>query len=247
MTRDRYRDGVCFVDLSSLTEPALVMPTIAAALGVRELVGESLREAVGRYLRDRRLLLVLDNCEQVLGAAPEVAALMAACQHLRILATSREPLRIRAEREIAVEPLSLPDPGRLPPPAALAQVPAVALFVERAQATSAGFALTADNAAAVAAICQRLDGLPLAIELAAARIKVLPPAALAGPARKAAAFPDRRRARPASAAAHDAGCDRLELRSAHSRGPGSFPPPGGLRRRLHPRRGGGGSPRGSEV
>jgi predicted ATPase/transcriptional regulator with XRE-family HTH domain len=178
VTRDRYRDGVCFVDLSSLTEPALVMPTIAAALGVRELVGESLREAVGRYLRDRRLLLVLDNCEQVLGAAPEVAALMAACQHLRILATSREPLRIRAEREIAVEPLSLPNPGWLPPPAALAQVPAIALFVERAQATSAGFTLTADNAAAVAAICQRLDGLPLAIELAAARIKALPPAAL---------------------------------------------------------------------
>jgi predicted ATPase len=178
VTRDRYHDGVCFVDLSSLTEPALVMPTIAAALGVRELIGESLREAVGRYLRDRRLLLVLDNCEQVLGAAPEVAALMAACQHLRILATSREPLRIRAEREIAVEPLSIPNPGRLPPPAELAQVPAVALFVERAQATSAGFTLTADNAAAVAAICQRLDGLPLAIELAAARIKALPPAAL---------------------------------------------------------------------
>ncbi len=178
VVRDRYRDGVCFVDLSSLTEPALVMPTIAAALGVRELVGELLQESVGRSLRDLRLLLVLDNCEQVLGAAADIAALLAACPRFAVLATSREPLHIRAEREIAVEPLPLPDPGRLPPLAALAQVPAVALFVERAQATSAGFALTVDNAAAVAAICQRLDGLPLAIELAAARIKALPPAAL---------------------------------------------------------------------
>jgi predicted ATPase/transcriptional regulator with XRE-family HTH domain len=176
--RDRYRDGVCFVDLSPLTDPALVMPTIAAALGVRETVGEPLPEAVGRSLRARQLLLVMDNCEQVLGAAADIAALLATSTQFAVLATSREPLRIRAEREFAVEPLPLSDPGRLPPLAELAHVPAVALFVERARATSAGFALTAENAAAVAAICRRLDGLPLAIELAAARTRALPPPAL---------------------------------------------------------------------
>jgi predicted ATPase len=161
-----------------LIEPALVVPTISIALGVRETAGEPLRETVIRHLRERRLLLVLDNCEQVLESASDIATLLAACPNLSILATSREPLHIRAEREIAVAPLPLPDPGRLPPLADLARIPAMALFVERAQAANAGFALTADNAAAVAGICRRLDGLPLAIELAAARIKVLPPAAL---------------------------------------------------------------------
>jgi predicted ATPase/DNA-binding XRE family transcriptional regulator len=174
----RYPDGVCFVDLSPITDPALVVPTIAAALGVREIAGESMRERLSRSLRDQRLLLVLDNCEQVLESAADIAALLAGCPHLAILATSREPLHIRAECEIAVSPLPLPDPARLPPLAELGHVPAVALFVERAHAVSAGFTLTMENAPAVAAICQRLDGLPLALELAAARVKVLPPAAL---------------------------------------------------------------------
>ena len=171
----RYPDGVSFVDLSPLTDPALVVPTIAGALGVREIAGESLRETVSRFLRDRRLLLVLDNCEQVLEAGSDIAALVAACPHLIILATSREPLNIRAEREIAVTPLPLPDPGRLPLLDDLGHVAAVALFVERARGANASFALTAENAPAVAAICRRLDGLPLAIELAAARVKVLAP------------------------------------------------------------------------
>jgi predicted ATPase/class 3 adenylate cyclase len=175
---DRYPDGVFVVDLSLLTEPALVLPSIAVALGVRETVGEPLRDTLIRHLRERHLLLVLDNCEQVLESASDIATLLAACPHLAILATSREPLHIRAEREIAVAPLPLPAPGRLLPPAELATVPAVALFVERAQGAHASFALTAENAAAVAGICRRLDGLPLAIELAAARVKVLPPAAL---------------------------------------------------------------------
>jgi predicted ATPase/transcriptional regulator with XRE-family HTH domain len=174
----RYRDGVFFVDLSALTDPDLVMQTIAATLGVRETADASLWETVSGYVRERQLLLVLDNCEQVLGAASDVAGLLAACQDLEVLATSREPLHIRAEREVAVAPLPLPDPGETPLLAALERNAAVALFVERAVAVSAGFALTADNAAAVAGICQRLDGLPLAIELAAARIKALPPAAL---------------------------------------------------------------------
>jgi len=175
---ERFPAGVFVVDLSLLTDPALVMPAIAVALGVRETAGEPLRETLTRYLKERRLLLLLDNCEQVLESASDIATLLAACPHLSILATSREPLHIRAEREIAVAPLPLPEPGRLPAVAELAGVPAVALFVERAQAANARFALTAENAAAVAGICQRLDGLPLAIELAAARIKVLPPASL---------------------------------------------------------------------
>jgi predicted ATPase/transcriptional regulator with XRE-family HTH domain len=176
--RNRYPDGVCFVDLSPVTDPSLVVPTIAATLGVREIAGESLRVTLNRALRDRRLLVVLDNCEQVLAAAADVASLLAGAQLLAILATSREALRIRAEREVAVSPLSVPTPERLPPLDDLVRIPAVALFVERARAASVGFAVTADNAAAVAAICRRLDGLPLAIELAAARVKVLPPEAL---------------------------------------------------------------------
>jgi predicted ATPase/transcriptional regulator with XRE-family HTH domain len=171
----RYPDGVYFVDLSPLTDPALVVPIVATSLGVRESAGESLRETLGRYLRERRLLLVLDNCEQVLGAASDIAALLAACPNLKILATSREPLHIRAEREVAVAPLPLPDSRRQMPLAELADVDAVALFLERARATSADFAMTVENAPAVAAICRRLDGLPLAIELAAARVRVLSP------------------------------------------------------------------------
>jgi predicted ATPase len=175
---DHYPDGLFFVDLAPITDPYLVVPAIATALGVRETAGEALRETVIRHLRKRHLLLVLDNCEQVLDTATDVATLLAACPNLSILATSREPLHIRAEREIAVAPLPVPDPGRPLPLTDLERVPAMALFVERAQAASAGFVLTAENAPAVAGICQRLDGLPLAIELAAARIKALPPAAL---------------------------------------------------------------------
>jgi predicted ATPase/DNA-binding XRE family transcriptional regulator len=175
---DRYRDGVHFIDLSALTEWRLVLPAIAATLGVRDAADVPLRDTIGGYLRERHLLLVLDNWEQVLGAAPDVAALLAACPRVGILATSREPLHIRAEREFAVAPLPLPDLGGSPSLDDLGQCAAVALFVERAQAARADFALTADNAAAVASICQRLDGLPLAIELAAARTKVLPPPAL---------------------------------------------------------------------
>ena len=174
---DRYPDGVFVIELSSLTDAALVVPAIAATLGVRESTGEPLREALTRYLQERRLLLLLDNCEQVIAAAPDIGALLANCPSLTILATSREPLGLRAEREFPVVPLSLSDP-HVHDNTDLATVPAVALFVERATASLPNFALTADNAADIAAICRRLDGLPLAIELAAARIKVLPPVAL---------------------------------------------------------------------
>ena len=176
--RHRFPDGVVFVDLSPLTDPALVVPAIATALRVGEVAAEPRLQTLSRALRVRRMLVLLDNCEQVLEAAADVAALLATCPEVVILATSRIPLHIRAEREVMVTALSLPTPDRLPPLVELACVPAVALFVERARAARADFALTTGNAMAVAAICQRLDGLPLAIELAAARVKMLPPPAL---------------------------------------------------------------------
>jgi predicted ATPase len=155
------------------------LAAVAVALGVRETPGSPLDGALRAAVRGRDLLLVLDNCEHVVGAAGELAAdLLAAAPALRILATSRTPLRLRGEQEIPVPPLALPDLDALPPVATLAGVPAVRLFVERARAVRPDFALTPVNAAVVAEICARLDGLPLALELAAARLKVLSPAAL---------------------------------------------------------------------
>jgi predicted ATPase/class 3 adenylate cyclase len=176
--RDAFPDGVWFVDLATLADPALVESTLAATLGVRESSGRPLRDALFDVLAGRRVLLVMDNFEHLLAAATLVSELLHAGPGVVVLATSREPLRLRHEREVAVTPLSLPDPDRLPGPEVLAQNPAVALFVDRAQATKPDFALNEANAAAVSAICLRLDGLPLAIELAAARVRLLPPQAL---------------------------------------------------------------------
>jgi predicted ATPase len=177
-----YVDGVCLVGLASIADHTLVLSVIAQALGVRERGGRSLQDSVIAHLRERRVLLVVDNFEHVLPAAPLLADLLAACPRLRVLVTSRATLRLRGEHEYAVPPLALPEPvapGRQPSsPAALAQVPAVAFFVQRARAVRSDFALDAANAPAVAAICRRLDGLPLALELAAARVKLLPPATL---------------------------------------------------------------------
>ena len=178
VARDRYPDGVGFVDLSPLTDANLVVLTIASSLGVRESRALSLSQSLAQFLAERRFLLVLDNCEQVLEAASDIAALLAARPHFAILATSRVPLHIRAEREFPVDPLQVPDSDAAGILADLKQVPAVALFKARAEAAQPTFRLTDENAGVVAAICRRLDGLPLAIELAAARVKVLPPAAL---------------------------------------------------------------------
>jgi predicted ATPase/DNA-binding CsgD family transcriptional regulator len=174
-----FADGVAFVPLAPICDPALVLPTVAQALGLREGGEQSPAARLAAALRDRELLLVLDNLEQVLEAAPQVADLLAACPALTVLATSRAILRVSGEHDFPMPPLALPG-GRSLALADLARTEAVALFVARAKAADPAFALTEANAASVAAICDDLDGLPLAIELAAAKTRLLPPAALLG-------------------------------------------------------------------
>jgi len=173
-----FPDGVYAVDLSPLSDPGLIASPVAQALGVVEPPAGSLADVLARHLSGKRLLLVLDNFEHLLEGALLVSTLLAAAAGLKVLATSRAPLRLSAEREYAVEPLELPPPASLPPPDELVRVPAVALFVERARQAKPTFVLTAENSRAVAEVCRRLEGLPLAIELAAARVKVLTPRAM---------------------------------------------------------------------
>jgi predicted ATPase/class 3 adenylate cyclase/Tfp pilus assembly protein PilF len=175
---DDFEHGVTAVFLAPLRDAALVVPTIAGALGLRESGLRPLSEALVEYLQGRRTLLVLDNFEQVVAAALETTSLLAACPAVKVLVTSREALRVSGEHELPIPPLGFPGGGRAPILDELAAYPAVTLFVQRARAVQPAFALTADNAAAVAEICRKLDGLPLAIELAAARVKLLPPRAL---------------------------------------------------------------------
>ena len=175
---DDYIDGVYFVSLAPLSDPALVVSAIAQVLAVRERPGQALLDSLIDTLRDKRALLVLDNFEQVGEAAPAVAELLAGAPRIKVLVTSRAPLHVRGEHEVHVPPLAAPDVWRLPPLAQLAEYEAVRLFVERAQAVQANFALTAANAPAVAGVCHRVDGLPLAIELAAAGVKVETPQTL---------------------------------------------------------------------
>jgi predicted ATPase/class 3 adenylate cyclase len=173
-----FEDGVFFVSLAAISDAELVVGAVAATLGVKEAGGQPLLENLEEYLRERRMLLLLDNFEQVLGAAPVVGDLHSGAPDLKVLATSRIPLRLYGEHEYSVPPLALPDLTRPPSLQRLTQYEAVRLFVERAQAAKAGFSVTDENAPAVAEICHRLDGLPLAIELAAARIKILTPQAM---------------------------------------------------------------------
>ncbi len=173
-----FPDGVAFVPLAAIRDPSLTLPAVAQVLGVREAAGQSVRAALIAHLGNRRLLLLLDNCEQVRGAAPLLADLLAACPHLKVLATSRAALRVRGEHQLVVRALALPDPAALHPADALERYAAVALFMQQARAVRPDLAVTADNATTVAAICVRLDGLPLALELAAARVRMLPPTAL---------------------------------------------------------------------
>ena len=173
-----FADGVCFVALAPISNPDLAVPTIADALGIKEMGEQSLREQVEAELRQKHLLLLLDNFEQVVAAAPTVEALLLACPHLTVLVTSRAVLHLQAEHLFPVPPLTLPDLTQLPEYDVLVQSAAVALFQQRAQAVLPTFCITLANAPTIAEICVRLDGLPLAIELAAARIRLLPPQAL---------------------------------------------------------------------
>src|SRR5215204_2591358 len=175
---DELEDGVFFVALAPIAAPALVAPTIARTLGLTESGNQPPEELLKGYLRDRQTLLVLDNFEQVLESASLLDEVLSAAPDLKLLITSRTPLRLYGEHEFPVEPLSVPDPKSLPPVESLNQYEAVRLFVERARAVRPDFSLTEENAPAVVEICARLDGLPLAIELAAARIKLLPPRAM---------------------------------------------------------------------
>jgi predicted ATPase/DNA-binding SARP family transcriptional activator len=172
-----FRDGVFLVPFARLTDSELVAATIARALELAE-AEEAVEVRLKRFVQGRELLLVIDNFEQLLPAAPLLGELLEAAPGLKLLATSRALLRLSAEHQYPVSPLELPDPKRLPDVASLGDLPAVALFVERAQALKPGFELTEGNARAVAEICLRVDGLPLALELAAARVRLLAPQAL---------------------------------------------------------------------
>ena len=170
-----FADGVFFVALAPIRDAALVGPTIAQVLGVRQVAGQPLLDSLRTYLRDRQTLLVLDNFEHLTQAAPLVGELLAAAPPLKVLATSRAALHLYGEHGYPVPPLALPDPQALPPLDNSTQAEAMQLFAQRARAAKADFTLTDENAPAVAEICIRLDGLPLAIELAAARVRLLPP------------------------------------------------------------------------
>ncbi|HMA37026.1 MAG TPA: AAA family ATPase, partial [Chloroflexia bacterium] len=176
--RDPLADGVWFVDLAALRDPDLVVPTIAATLGLQESAGPAPFTILQRYLQDRQLLLVLDNFEQVGAAAPAVGALLAGAAGLRVLATSRAPLRVQGEQEYLLAPLGLPAAAPDGGPSRPEEAEAVQFFCARAQALEPAFTLTPALVPTITRICVALDGLPLALELAAALLRVLPPDAL---------------------------------------------------------------------
>jgi predicted ATPase/class 3 adenylate cyclase len=178
---DDYPDGVWFVDLAPQADPHLVSQTVASVLGVKEEPGHSVGEALVNYVRDKRLLLVLDNCEHLLQACADLASqLLRAGGQLRILAASREPLRIAGETNFPVPALAVPDERASATPEVLERYEATRLFVHRARASHPQFEITDRNASAVVDICRRLDGIPLAIELAAARVRTLPVETITG-------------------------------------------------------------------
>jgi predicted ATPase/class 3 adenylate cyclase len=174
----RFLDGIAFVSLAAVTDASDFVPALADALAVKEAEGRSQAEGIVALIGDKQALLLLDNLEQVVSAAPEIAALVTRCPELRILTTSRTPLRIDAERGYALGTLALPPQGTTESLESLMAYPGIALFVDRAKLAKSSFELTVDSVPAVVAVCKRLDGLPLAIELAAARIRLLSPEAL---------------------------------------------------------------------
>jgi non-specific serine/threonine protein kinase len=176
--QDGFADGAWLVNLAPLNDASLVLPTLAQTVGLKEQPEEPLLTSLARALRDWRALLVLDNFEQVVAAAPELVEVLAACTRLKVLVTSRTALRVYGEHQYVVPPLTVPQLAPVPQLEDLLEYESVALFVQRAQAAHAAFRPTEEDAGAIAEICSRLDGLPLAIELAAARIRLLPPQAL---------------------------------------------------------------------
>ena len=178
-----FLDGVAFIAMADVYHPADFLPALAAELDVKEAEGRTLGDGVVSLIGDKKALLLLDNLEQVVAAAPDVAWLAERCPALRIVTTSRTQLRIAAEREYLLDTLALPPASTPVSTESLMTYSAVALFVERGQTTRSSFELTPENAGAVAAICRRLDGLPLALELAAARLRLLFPGGTAGSAR----------------------------------------------------------------
>jgi predicted ATPase/class 3 adenylate cyclase len=173
-----FRDGAFFVSLAPVLDPSLVPSALAEALGVNEKPGREILDELVKHLEHKHLLLVLDNFEHLLDASSGISSLLDSCREVYALVTSRTPLHVSWEHEYSVPPLSVPDPDQLSDLDTLSRCEAVALFVDRARAVKADFTLTDENAPAVAGICVRLDGLPLAVELAAARVKLLPPQAL---------------------------------------------------------------------
>jgi predicted ATPase len=173
---DRFKDGVYLVKLESISDPNLVISTIAETLGIRESPGSRpVADILKEFLRDKQMLLLLDNFEQVVEISPCVAELLEACPRLKCVITSRTPLRLRAEKVLPVPPLTVPNRQEFTKLDNVSQYTAVELFIQRAQAVKPDFSVTNANTPAVAEICYRLDGLPLAIELAAARIRLLTP------------------------------------------------------------------------
>jgi len=229
-----FPDGVWLVELAPLSDPSLVPQTVALLFAVHAAEHLRLTEVLANYLRDKQLLLLLDNCEHLIEACAKlVDALLRTCPHLKILATSREALNVAGEITFRVPSLAVPDPQQLPPFETLAQLEAIRLFVERASAARPGFLLTNANAPSVAQICCRLDGMPLAIELAAARVKTLGVEADCIATGRSFSIADRRQpdriAPPTDAARNDG----LELRSAARIGGHPFPAVVRVRRRFH--------------
>ena len=175
---DEYEDGVWFVQLAAISDPDLVLPAIASTLAIKESTGTPIEQTLLEYLRNRHLLLVLDNFEQVVSAAALIGRLLEGAVKVKVLVTSREVLRLRGEHDYPVPTLGLPESNRKQTTAVLAQNESVALFIQHARAVQPSFELNEENAPLVAEICRKLDGLPLAIELAAARSRLLPPAVM---------------------------------------------------------------------
>ena len=175
---DEFPSGTFLVNLAQVIDPTLVVAAIVSTLGIIENPGKPIEQTLYDFLRTKRMLLLLDNFEQVIAAAPVVASLLSECPRLKILVTSREPLRVRGEHELALPPLAVPNLAHMPKFEELLLCAAVVLFAQRAQAVRPDFSVTAENAMIVAEICSRLDGLPLALELAAARARVLSPRAI---------------------------------------------------------------------